>query len=268
MSTSGKGKGRDPSPTGSIVTTATEAPLKEEAPKVAEPDLFYGDRKKFKAYCTQARLYIWADERRKLKNRKIKTVVEQVMWAASYLRGDAYARFEPYVSHYLDKGTAGACDPQGSKVITNFQEYIALLNQSYGDFDEARTAELRLQETKQTGSVPEYLTRFTQHASRVSWDDRAKMAQFYQGLKAEIKDAMALSEFPTTMEELIQKSTRIDDNYRRRRQEKKGQDAGNRFQKQKPRTQRSPDEMDWEASVATHKKRTPKTPTGPKKDKG
>src|ERR1700722_15025824 len=190
------------------------------------------------------------------------------MWAPLYWRGDAYARFEPYVSHYLDKGTAGACDPQVSKVITNFQEYIALLNQSYGDFDEARTAELRLQETKQTGSVPEHLTRFTQHASRVSWDDRAKMAQFYQGLKAEIKDAMALSEFPTTMEELIQKSTRIDDNYRRRRQEKKGQDAGNRFQKQKPKTQRSPDEMDWEASVATHKKRIPKAPISPKKDKG
>jgi hypothetical protein len=70
---------------------ATET--KEVAIKVSTPDLFYGGRKKFKAYCTQVRLYIWADRRRETKT--LKYTVDEVVWAASYLRGDAYARMEP-----------------------------------------------------------------------------------------------------------------------------------------------------------------------------
>jgi hypothetical protein len=110
-------------------------------------------------------------------------------------------------------------------------------------------------ETTQTGSVPEYLTRFTQYSSRVTWDDRAKMAQFYKGLKANVKDAMAIQEFPTTWEALIQTATRLDDNFRRRTQEKQGAGTTSRFRPQaggRPR-QRHPDEMDWEANGAQRK---------------
>jgi hypothetical protein len=247
-----KGKERATSPTGSIDTTVTTSNLKEAYPKVAEPDLFYGDRKKFKAYCTQIRLYIWSDGKK--KNRNLKLVPEQVMWAASYLRGDAYARFEPYMTHYLDKGNANSCSDEVKKVFLSLQEYIALLNQSYGDFDETRTAELKLMETAQTQSVPEYLTRFTQHSSRVTWDERAKMAQFYKGLKAQIKDAMAIQVFPETWDDLIQTATRLDDNFRRRSQEKSGGNPHNRFGQQKGRPrQRHPDEMDWEANGAQRK---------------
>jgi hypothetical protein len=45
------------SPTGSIVTFVT-GNKKDIYPKIAVPDLFYGDRKKFKAYYTQVRLYL------------------------------------------------------------------------------------------------------------------------------------------------------------------------------------------------------------------
>jgi len=267
MSASAKGKGRDTSPTGSMVTSTTEAGVTKEAyPKVAEPDLFYGDRKKFKAYCTQTRLYIWADMRKTLKNRSLKTQTECILWAASYLRGDAYARFEPYMTHYLDKGGLLACSPEVKKVMEGMDGYIAFLTQSYGDFDEARTAEMRLLETAQTASVPEYLTRFTQYASRVTWDDRAKMAQFYKGLKANIKDAMAIQEFPTTWDALIQVATRLDDNFRRRTQEKGGVVSQNRFKMGGGRAKtRHPDEMDWEASAAVHKKRPNRGNRQPKK---
>ena len=86
-----------------------------------------------------------------------------------------------------------------------------------------------------------------QYASRVVWDERAKMAQFYKGLKANIKDAMAIQGFPPNWEGLIQQATRLDDNFRRRAQEERGTAP-----KWKPRsaarplgdTQRHPDEMD------------------------
>jgi hypothetical protein len=48
---------RAASPTGSIVSFIA-GDKKNTYPKIAVPDLFYGDRKKFKAYYTQVRLYL------------------------------------------------------------------------------------------------------------------------------------------------------------------------------------------------------------------
>jgi hypothetical protein len=231
---------RAASPTGSAIGSVA-GDKKDTYPKVAVPDLFYGDRKKFKAYCTQVRLYLWSDSKR--TPRALKTLPEQVMWAASYLRGEAFARFEPYIAHYLEKGSVADCDPMVAKVVDTIGHYIHLLSQSFGDLDETRTAELRLLELAQSASVPEYLTKFTQYASRVAWDDRAKMAQFYKGLSTQIKDAMAIQEFPDTWEDLISVACRLDDNFRRRKQENAG-----RHRDFKPQKRRDPDAMDWQHS--------------------
>ena len=174
------------------------------------------------------------------------------MWAASFLRGDAYARFEPYMTHYLDRGNADLCSEEVRRVMEVPGAYLELLAQSYGDLDEARSSELRLLELTQTGSVPEYLTRFTQYSSRVTWDERAKMAQFYKGLKPKIKDAMAIQEFPSTWDTLIKLAGRLDDNFRRRKQETQGVDPGHRTGTRN--RQRHPDEMDWEAGAAARKR--------------
>jgi hypothetical protein len=45
--------------------------------KVHTPDLFYGDRKKFKAYCNQVRFYIWNDFKRTRKT--LKNATEEVI---------------------------------------------------------------------------------------------------------------------------------------------------------------------------------------------
>jgi hypothetical protein len=45
------------SPTGNIISSVA-GDKKNTYPKIAVPDLFYGDRKKFKAYYTQVRLYL------------------------------------------------------------------------------------------------------------------------------------------------------------------------------------------------------------------
>ena len=76
---------------------------KDVYPKIHIPDLFYGDRKKFKAYCNQVRLYIWSDVKRTKKT--LKNITEKVIWAASFFRENAYARFEPYLKHYLKRET-------------------------------------------------------------------------------------------------------------------------------------------------------------------
>jgi Retrotransposon gag protein len=118
------------------------------------------------------------------------------MWAASYLKKETFTRFKPYITHYLKKGNVTDCDLIIAKIVNTIGHYIHLLSQSFGDLDETRIAELRLLKLIQSASVPEYLTKFTQYASRVAWNDRAKIAQFYKGLNTQIKNAMAIQEFP------------------------------------------------------------------------
>jgi hypothetical protein len=79
-----------------------------------------------------------------------------------------------------------------AKVVDIIGHYIYLLSQSFGDLDEIRTAKLRLLKLTQFASVSEYLIKFIQYTSKVAWDDRAKMAQFYKGLNTQIKNAMAI----------------------------------------------------------------------------
>jgi hypothetical protein len=104
----------------------------------------------------------------------------------------------------------------------------------------------------QTETILKYLIRFTQYASRVTWDTRAKMAQFYKGLNSRIKDAMALRPFPPTWELLINTASQLNDNFRRRAQEKKGQSPEQRF-KQNQKKPRHPDKIGWTAFTAIKK---------------
>jgi hypothetical protein len=83
-----------------------------------------------------------------------------VIWAASYLKEEAFARFELYIAHYLEKGSVTDCDLIIVKIVNTIGHYIHLLSQLFGDLDEIRTAKLRLLKLAQSVSVPEYLTKF------------------------------------------------------------------------------------------------------------
>jgi membrane-anchored protein YejM (alkaline phosphatase superfamily) len=60
-------KVRAANPTENTTVLITGKRDKEVYPKLKKSDLFYGDRKKFKIYYTQVRLYIWTDGKRKRK---------------------------------------------------------------------------------------------------------------------------------------------------------------------------------------------------------
>jgi hypothetical protein len=55
------------------------------------------------------------------------------------------------------------------------------------------------------------------------------MTQFYKGLSESIKNAMAIQKFPEGWTELVQIITRLDDNFRRKSQENRGQYKHNNF---------------------------------------
>jgi hypothetical protein len=57
------------------------------------------------------------------------------MWAVSYLRNKIFARFEPYIMHYLEKEIVALYDKIVTDVINIIGYYLALLLQSFGDLD-------------------------------------------------------------------------------------------------------------------------------------
>jgi hypothetical protein len=83
------------------------------------------------------------------------------MWAASYLKDEAFIRFESYIAHYLERGNVASYDPIMAKTVNTVGHYLEFFSQSFGDLDETKTAKLRLLELVQSVSVPEYLTKFT-----------------------------------------------------------------------------------------------------------
>src|SRR5450755_251177 len=117
--------------TGSITESIkSDTDDKEIYPKIHMPDLFYRDRKKFKVYCNQVRLYIWNDAKRIKKT--LKNVTEEVVWAALYLKGDAYARFELYLEYYLEKGFYSQCEKPVRTIMAGLGNYLGLFKQFYG----------------------------------------------------------------------------------------------------------------------------------------
>jgi hypothetical protein len=159
MARSGKERAASPTPTetgSTITTTASTTPPKKDAlllkkgsPKVAVPSPFHGDRSKFNAYVLQIRLYWWADRQKLTKpidTRELPLVRDQIVWAASYLRRKAEARFRPYLEDKLINGER--CKPKTREVFQTTINYLAFLSILYGDLNEVRTTKLKFNKLK------------------------------------------------------------------------------------------------------------------------
>jgi hypothetical protein len=137
---------------GSVVTATIVAVNKDDSLllkrctlKIAVLTAFYGDRSKFKIYVLQVRLYWWADAIKptKLINiRELLMVRDQIVWAASYLRGEAEARFRSYLEDKLINGPRNSVETK--EIFDSTVNYFAFLFISYKDLNETRTVELKL----------------------------------------------------------------------------------------------------------------------------
>jgi hypothetical protein len=142
--------------------------LKRGVPKVSPPVHFYGDRTKFQIYVLQVRTYLWADNLRPLKSinmRELSSYRNRVVWAASYLRGEAEARFRPYIKDKLVNGVK--CRTETTKIFAYTNNYFTFLFIFYGDLNEVRTVKLEINRLRQKDLFPKYLTRFTRYALQI-----------------------------------------------------------------------------------------------------
>lgn len=186
--------------------------------KVNAPESFNGERAKIQTFLTQVDLYLLFN-RDKFENEHTK-----VVFAASYLRGTAFEWFSTHLQDYINNSNnLGAMRTTTRQVFGRYTNFKMLMQQTFGDIDEERTAERKLLYLKQTGSASSYAAEFQRWAIKTKWDDAAQSAKFYQGLKDTIKDEIVRTERPGTLQRMIEVATRIDNRQYERQLEKKGQ---------------------------------------------
>jgi hypothetical protein len=72
-------------------------------------------------------------------------------------------RFRPYLEDRLANGINTR--PETSEIFRSTDQFLSFLLMSYRDLNEARTAELKLNRLRQTGTFPKYLAKFTGFAA-------------------------------------------------------------------------------------------------------
>ncbi|KAE8239778.1 hypothetical protein A4X13_0g8071 [Tilletia indica] len=105
----------------------------------------------------------------------------KIVYAASWLRGEAFEWFEPFLK-------------SGSHLDMEWEDFERQFLRSQGETDLKKTLTHDLQTLVQTGSAASYSTRFFHLATQLGWNDEALRARYYDGLKENVKDALAYAD--------------------------------------------------------------------------
>src|SRR5947199_7286124 len=203
---------------GSKQTQAAPMVLHTPKPvKVHPPDVFEGKRGTVEAFLMQLELYYG------FHTQQLTAHVDKILFACSYMRGAAFEWAQGYVEDYLKHPGVTNEDRREEmdelfKAYTSFEKELRAI---FGNPNRVQEAERQLGNLRQTGSVADYVAEFRKLEARVDWDDAAKKARFYEGLKNYIKDAMLQVDPPKTLIKLIELAIRIDNRYNERTMEKR-----------------------------------------------
>jgi hypothetical protein len=155
------------------------------------------------------------------------TETKQVLWICTLLRGTAFNWISPFLVDFMQhKSENSKCTQEMKKeTIQYFHTMVGFgkgINRVFGDLEEEKTAERRLQGLRQKGPATSYTAEFQQCATRTGWNEEALKAQYYRGLKDSVKDEMARSGKPEDLNAMIDLAVRIDNRLFERSLEKKG----------------------------------------------
>lgn len=178
--------------------------------KLADPPKFTGsDRKRLKSWIAHVRLKISTEES------KFETEQAKVAYALSFLSDIAFTHYEQDII----KGLGSNSTPKHLQSLDSFLEH---LEDNFGDKGSENSAIRELMELKQgNGPTYQYYTKFSHITPLLSWEGTAFRDLFYRGLKDDVKDQLAQSPLPETLEELAAKAIEIDNRLYERRMEKK-----------------------------------------------
>ena len=197
MSTSGRQATPTPSVVGGQQRQPPPGPL-----KVSPPELYYGARDKLDDWLVSLELVF------KL-SREIHEQ-EQVLYATTFMRGQAQKWMKPYLKTYLD----GSANAEVQTWMTDFDNFKEKIETVFGAANENKVAIRIIQQLKQTRSAAEYTQKFQEYATQTGWDDKALMEMYRRGLKDTVKFhlamGMTIDEEPT-LEDTIKEAIDTDD---------------------------------------------------------
>lgn len=177
--------------------------------KVAQPDLYYGERDKLEEWLMQVELYITFED-------SDITVKKKVPFAISYLRGRAQKWVSPFWKQHHDD------DEDNVPWMDNFYKFKEEIRRMFGVTNETGKATRIIQHITQKKSAAEYSAQFRQYATETDWDDAALMTMYRRGLKENVKDELTRSGAALeSLEDLEREAIRIDDDWYERAMEKR-----------------------------------------------
>ena len=63
----------------------------------------------------------------KMTPNPFKFMFETIVYWVTRLRGSAFNRFEPYLNHFLERGTVAVCNTAVASIFTKKERYLSLL---------------------------------------------------------------------------------------------------------------------------------------------
>lgn len=135
----------------------------------------------------------------------------KVLFAATFLRGKAFAWFEPRMVRNVDP------------MLRDFDLFCSELLRNLGDPDRENTMARKLKTLRQTASASAYRTEFDNITQYLPWDDAALKSYFYDGLRSDVKDALSyIPNPPVEYREFQDLVIQIDNRLFERKQEARG----------------------------------------------
>jgi hypothetical protein len=184
--------------------------------KVNSPTEFSGQRNQVKTFKLQCLTYLTLNQEKLNTNRK------QLLFLTSYLRGPAYEWILPHLEDFLEHPDYNELKDTTKAIMAGKTAFFNELQATFGYGNEQMEAERALQAIQQRGPVAKYKAEFQTLVVKTSWNDEAVTAQFYRGLKDQIKDEIARGDRPTTPREMYDLAMKIDERIYERQMEKKG----------------------------------------------
>jgi len=187
---------------GGAAPPAGDRPPKRES--IPKPQEFDGSQDQLRPFIAQLRTKFLGDAH------KFVDVQHRLAYAVGFLKVKAYEQILPLIN-------------EGNINIASVEAVITLLENAFGDPDRVRTAERNLQGLRQKNrNFSDYLVDFQQYAPEISWNDAAKRTSLYEGLSAEVKDALVTLDTADELDQYIILLKRVDNKIRARAVEPKG----------------------------------------------
>ena len=181
---------------------AGEQPPKRES--IPNPPEFHGSQDQLPLFIAQLRTKFLGDAHRFVD------VQNWLAYAVGFLKRKAYEQILPLID-------------EANINIASVEVLITLLENAFGYPDRVRTPKGNLQSLRQKNrNFSDYLADFQRYAAEESWNDAAKRTSLYEGLSAELKDALVTLDTPDELNQYIILLTRVDNKICARTVEQKG----------------------------------------------